>query len=291
MASDTSSTPPSAFPPDWQRRCTICPRGCGVDRTATTGFCRAPGELVVASAGPHFGEEAPLVGSGGSGTIFLCGCNLQCVFCQNYDISHQVRGEGLALDALVRLMLALERRGCENVNFVTPTHYAPALADAIRRARREGLAVPIVWNCGGYEKLESLQALEGLVEIYMPDVKFFDPGASERYLDAPDYGERVRIAVVEMHRQVGDLEIRDGVATGGLLVRHLVMPGYREDSLAILDFLAREVSPATYVNVMAQYHPCGDAVRYEEIATRPLAKDIAAAKAAALEKGLRLDTR
>jgi len=291
MHEDTPPARQGVFPPQWEGRCTICPRNCAADRTTTTGFCRAPAHLVLASAGPHFGEESPLVGSGGSGTIFLCGCNLQCVFCQNYDISHEVRGEIFDLDELVRLMLALERQRCENINFVTPTHYAPALADAIRIARRRGLVVPIVWNCGGYEKLESLQALAGLVEIYMPDVKFFDGAACERYLDAPDYGERVRAAVVEMHRQVGDLDIRDGVATGGLLVRHLVMPGHLADSLAILDFLAHEVSPSTYVNVMAQYHPCGDAVRYDEIATRPTREDIATARAAALEKGLRLDTR
>ena len=275
------------FDNDWAEACRICPRDCGVDRRDARGFCGAPADLVVASAGPHFGEEAPLVGAGGSGTIFLAGCNLKCVFCQNDNISRQIVGSHTDPAGVAGLMGALEERGCENVNFVTPTHYAPALADAIERARTQGLTVPVVWNCGGCEKLDSLRPLDGLVEIYMPDVKFFDEAACSEYLHATDYPERVRDALREMHRQVGDLEIQGGVAVRGLLVRHLVMPGFAADSRRILGFLAQEISPDTYVNVMGQYRPCADALAHAAIARRPTPKEIASAKAYALELGLR----
>ncbi|MFH0963541.1 MAG: radical SAM protein [Planctomycetota bacterium] len=274
---------------NWFEDCRICPRNCGADRTRSPGFCGAPADLVVASAGPHFGEESPLVGAGGSGTIFLAGCNLRCVFCQNYDISHDVRGETHSPDALARLMLSLQAGGCENINFVTPSHYTPALAEAVRAARSAGLAVPIVWNCGGYEKVETLRALAGLVEIYMPDLKFLDAQASRLYLHAADYPDRAREAIREMHRQVGDLEIRRGLAVRGLLVRHLVMPGFGGDTKAVLNFLADEISPKTYVNVMDQYRPCGEAARFPQLAVRPSRRQIAEARAYALEKGLRLD--
>jgi len=279
------------FATDWTTDCRLCPRDCGVDRTQGHGYCGAPADLRVASAGPHFGEERPLVGAGGSGTIFLCGCNLKCTFCQNHDISHTVAGASLSVAEFAQLTLSMQERGCENVNFVTPTHYAAPIAEAIGQARVDGLTIPIVWNCGGYEKLESTQALDGLVDIYMPDVKFFDPAACRDFLHAEDYAEVVRAAVREMHRQVGDLVIRDGVAARGLLVRHLVMPDYLDDSRRILDFLADEISPDTYVNVMAQYHPCWDAHSDPRIDRRPGADEIAAARTYALEKGLRLDRR
>ena len=279
------------FDVDWATDCRVCPRECGVDRTQRSGFCGAPAEVYVSSATPHFGEESPLVGAGGSGTIFMSGCNLRCVFCQNYDISHTIAGERMDVAELAGLMLSLQARGCENINFVTPTHYAAPIAEAIGRARAEGLPVPVVWNCGGYEKLETLCALEGLVDIYMPDVKFFDADACRDFLHADDYAEVVRVALKEMHRQVGDLEIRDGVATRGLLVRHLVMPGYPEDTRRIIDFLADEISPDAYVNVMGQYRPCGEARSDPRIAARPRADEIAAAKGYALQRGLRLDRR
>jgi len=234
-----------------------------------------------------------LVGRGGSGTIFLAGCNLRCVFCQNYRISHRLVGETMDTADLARLMLALEARGCENINFVTPTHVAEALAEAIVEARRRGLHVPIVWNSSGYESVEVLRLLEGLVEIYMPDFKFGCSESAERYCRAPDYPERAREALREMQRQVGDLVIEGGVARRGLLVRHLVMPGGLEESREILSFLA-SLSPRTFVNVMGQYRPEGvpataeGRAEYPEIARRPTGEEIAEARAEAQRLGLRL---
>lgn len=269
--------------------CTLCPRNCRAKRDkGEVGVCLAPAEARVASAGPHFGEEAPLVGTGGSGTIFLAGCNLRCVFCQNHDISHQITGAEASPEELAELMLRLERRRCRNINFVTPTHLAAPIMDAILRARAKGLKVPVVYNCGGYESVETLQLLDGLVEIYMPDFKFWQSESAGKYCNAHDYPEVARAALVEMHRQVGDLAIEDGLATRGLLVRHLVMPGQGEESENILEFLASEISPRTFVNVMGQYHPAHRAHGYPEIARLPHDEEIVAAKSFATRLGLRL---
>jgi len=274
--------------------CRLCPRQCKVDRTAgQRGFCGVGAAAVVASAGPHFGEEPCLVGRGGSGTIFMAGCNLGCAFCQNEDTSGSADGAEMQPQDLVRQMLALEARGCENVNFVTPTHVMPALLEAIVGARRQGLRVPIVWNCGGYESLEALRLLEGLVEIYMPDFKFSLSSSAERYCQAPDYPARAGAAIGEMHRQVGDLVIEGGVARRGLLVRHLVMPGGAAESREILDFLA-SVSPRTCVNVMGQYRPSAEVARpdgrryYAEIARPVTLQELAEVRHHALGLGLRL---
>jgi putative pyruvate formate lyase activating enzyme len=250
--------------------CRICPRLCRVNRPAgQTGYCGVGALPLVSSAGPHYGEEPCLVGRGGSGTIFLAGCNLLCVFCQNYDISHGRAGHVASPDEIARMMLLLERRGCENVNFVTPSHVAPWLMDAVRRARLDALRIPIVYNCGGYESLEMLGLLEGTVDVYMPDAKFWRPETAFRYTEARDYPERMREALVEMHRQVGVLDIRDGVARRGLLVRHLVMPEMAEESRQVLRFIAEQVSSDTHVNVMAQYRPMHRAHDYAEI-SRPV---------------------
>jgi len=276
------------------RPCRLCPRRCKVDRLAgERGFCGAGPEAAVASAGPHFGEEPCLVGSGGSGTIFLAGCNLGCAFCQNDDISRSAAGEELDAAGLARLALGLEARGCENINFVTPTHVAPAVAAAIVEARTKGLCVPVVWNSSGYESVEMIRLLEGLVEIYMPDFKFNLSASAERYSRAADYPEAAREVLREMHRQVGDLVVEHGVARRGLLVRHLVMPGGAEEGKAIMDFLA-SLSPATYVNVMGQYRPAADVVdrkrrgRLAAIARRPTPDEIAAVRYHAIGLGLRL---
>ena len=247
-----------------QSPCRLCPRKCGARRAeGEAGHCGVhcltpdggQGALV-ASFGAHFGEEPCLVASGGSGTIFLAGCNLLCLFCQNYDISHG-RGGGVAsVKQLAVTMLALQDQGCENVNFVTPTHFAPQLAEATGVARAAGLEVPVVWNCGGYESVEVLRELEGTVEIYMPDAKTLSPEFARAAMKAPDYPDRVKGSLVEMHRQVGELVIEKGRAVRGLLVRHLVMPGMIEDTKRVLGFLARELSPNTFVNVMGQYRPC-----------------------------------
>ncbi len=275
--------------------CTLCPRACGARRTAgERGFCGAGPRAVVASAGPHFGEESCLVGRGGSGAIFLAGCNLGCVFCQNYDISHRVVGEEMLAAALARLMQALEARGCENINFVTPTHFTAAVAEAIVAARARGLSVPIVWNSSAYESVEVLRLLDGLVDIYMPDFKFSRSESADRYCHAPDYPDRARSALVEMQRQVGDLVMEGGVATRGLLVRHLVMPGGAQESREILTFLA-SVSPGAFVNVMGQYRPAGrvrgaaGCGEFAAIARPPTADEVTAARRYALTLGLRLD--
>ncbi|MFH0911963.1 MAG: radical SAM protein [Planctomycetota bacterium] len=272
--------------------CRICPRQCGARRAeGELGDCRIGWEPVVSSAFPHFGEEAPLVGRGGSGTIFLAGCNLLCVFCQNSEISHGQEGDPVSVEEVAETMLNLERRGCHNVNFVTPTHVSAPLAAAVLRARKRGLRVPIVYNCGGYESVETLRLLEGFVEIYMPDFKFAFPEEAEAYAHAPDYPEAARAAFKEMHRQVGDLVIRNGLAQGGLLVRHLVMPGGALSSRRILDFLADEISPRTYVNVMPQYRPSFQAFALEAINRRPTRREYSEVRDYALFRGLRLDAR
>jgi putative pyruvate formate lyase activating enzyme len=234
------------------------------------GLCHAGSQLVVAAAFPHFGEEPPLSGYGGSGAIFVSWCNLLCQFCQSWEINH--RGEGVPVSAreLAGIMIDLQSRGCHNINFVTPTHYVPQLIAALPYAIEQGLRVPLVYNCGGYESLEALRLLEGIIDIYLPDIKFLDPRASQRYLDgAADYPEVVCTILKEMHRQVGDLIIDErGIAQHGLMVRHLVMPGMTQDSDLILRFIAHELSPRTYVNVMDQYRPCFQAGRSPEIARR-----------------------
>jgi putative pyruvate formate lyase activating enzyme len=252
------------------------------------GYCRAPAKLVVANWGPHFGEESCLVGVGGSGTVFLAGCNLRCVFCQNHDLSHQVHGSRWNVEDLVYAMLRLADGGCENINFVTPSHYAAPIAEAIAAARARGLAVPVVYNCGGYESVETLQLMAGLIDIYMPDFKFWSEDSGRRYAEAPDYALRAREALQEMHRQVGDLVIDHEVARRGLLVRHLVMPEGLEEGRAILDFLAAEISPRTFVNIMDQYRPLYRAIEFAEINRRPTTDEIVLLASHAVSLGLRL---
>jgi putative pyruvate formate lyase activating enzyme len=255
------------------KQCDLCPRLCRVDRTAgEVGFCRGGMTAKISSYGPHFGEESPLVGSRGSGTIFLTGCNLGCCFCQNYDISHLDHGREATADGLALMMLDLQEGGCHNINFVTPTHFVPQIVEAIETAAERGLSVPVVYNCGGYESVETLRLLEGIVDIYMPDFKFAGPESAAKYLNAADYPDVARAALLEMHRQVGDLVVKDGLARRGLLVRHLVMPGHLEDSREVFRFLATRISPQTFVNVMEQYRPCYEADRFPEIA-RPLGAD------------------
>jgi len=238
--------------------CRLCPRECGARRAdGDVGECGVGLAPLVASAGLHFGEERELVGRGCSGMIFCAGCNLACIFCQNYDISHLRAGREATPAEVAEAMLALERRGCENINFVTPTHVTPAVAEAIDEARARGLNVPIVYNSGGYDSVEALRLLEGYVDIYMPDAKYGPTALSLELSGVTDYFERMTAALREMHRQVGDLDVDGrGVATRGLLIRHLVLPGGLADSEPVLRFIAEEVSPASYVNIMAQYRPC-----------------------------------
>ncbi|NWF93347.1 MAG: radical SAM protein [Syntrophaceae bacterium] len=260
---------------EFLRECRLCPRECRVDRSnGELGYCGAPSELMVSSAFPHFGEEPPLVGRHGSGTIFLTHCNLRCVFCQNYDISHFGRGERITSSEMARAMVRLQEMGCHNINFVTPTHYAPQIVASLLEAIEMGLRLPLVYNCSGYESIEVIQLLEGVIDIYMPDAKYMDPKFSEKFSNAPDYPEVLRKVLKEMHRQVGDLKINaSGIAERGLLIRHLVMPNGIASSEAVLKFIAEEVSPHSYVNIMAQYRPEYKAHEYPEIDHRVTHKD------------------
>ena len=275
------------------RCCTLCPRRCRVNRLAgEIGRCATGALARIASYGPHFGEEQPLVGTNGSGTIFLAGCNLCCCFCQNYEIS-QGDEPGQEVDAgdFAAIMLELQALGCHNINLVTPSHVVPQILAALIPALEGGLDIPIVFNCSGYERTGTLALLDGAVDIYMPDVKFWRPQTAERYARAPDYPERVRAALVAMHGQVGDLLIGpDGLARSGLLVRHLLMPGLLDETAAILEFIADRISPRTYVNIMAQYHPCGRAGDYEELRRPVSGEEYRQALAIARQLGLtRLD--
>lgn len=249
--------------------CCLCPRQCRVNRLQDErGVCGTGEFAEIASYGPHFGEEAPLVGEYGSGTIFFCGCNLLCVFCQNYDISHPGEESYPLFDAkrLGGLMVGLQKQGCHNINFVTPSHLIPQILEALPHAIEDGLTVPLVYNSGGYDRVESLELLEGVIDIYMPDFKFWESSSARRYMKAPDYPEVAKKAILEMQRQVGDLQIDgSGLAEKGLLVRHLLMPGKLAESESIFNFLATEVSTNCYLNVMDQYRPCGRSNEYPEL--------------------------
>ncbi|MFZ2448162.1 MAG: radical SAM protein [Syntrophobacteraceae bacterium] len=278
----------------WMRKCTLCPRLCNVDRMSDEkGYCKTGRRAVVASFGPHCGEERPLVGKNGSGTIFFSHCNLFCVFCQNYDISHGGEGTPAGPEELAGVMLSLQRRGCHNINFVTPSHVIYPILEALPIAIEGGLDVPLVYNCGGYERVAALKLLDGIVDIYMPDFKFWDPETARELCEAPDYPERARAGLKEMHRQVGDLVLdRGGVAQKGLLVRHLVMPNGLAGTAEVVEFLAKEISPDTYMNIMGQYHPCGGAFRKPEISRRITSEEFRDALDAARRAGLtRLDDR
>ena len=249
-------------------RCILCPRRCRVNRLAgETGLCAIGTQARIASYGPHFGEEQPLVGTNGSGTIFLAGCNLHCCFCQNYEIS-QGEEAGQEVDArdFAAIMLELQAMGCHNINLVTPSHVVPQILEALVVAIADGLHIPLVFNCSGYESRTALALLDGVIDIYMPDFKSWRPETAARYAQASDYPERVREALMIMHRQVGELMVgSDGCACSGLLVRHLLMPGMLGETEEILRFIATHLSAATYVNIMAQYHPCGRASQYDEL--------------------------
>ena len=278
----------------WLRRCSLCPRFCKVDRLSQEkGYCRTPRQAVVASYGPHFGEERPLVGRRGSGTIFFSHCNLYCIFCQNYDISHGGHGFSVSAEELAGIMVHLQQEGCHNINFVTPSHVIAQILEALPRAVELGLQVPLVYNCGGYERVSALKLLEGVVDIYMPDFKFWESSVASELCDAPDYPERARNALREMHRQVGDLQLNvTGIAERGLLVRHLVMPNRLSGTASIMQFLAQEISPSTHVNVMDQYHACGQALGKPHLGRRVTHLEFEEALVAAKQAGLwRLDER
>ncbi len=282
--------------------CNSCPRGCGVNRARGEICVCNTGRLArVSSAFPHHGEEDCLRGWRGSGTIFFGCCNLRCVFCQNADISHGIAGREQTGEQIAALMLKLQAAGCHNINFVTPEHVVPQVIEAIALAVPAGLRLPIVYNTSAYDCLPSLELLDGLIDIYMPDFKFWDADSAKRYCKAKDYPEVARRAILEMHRQVGDLTFdADGLALRGLLIRHLVMPGLGHESAAIFRFLAEEVSPDTFVNIMPQYRPAHEVgrrarrggVRYATIDRAPTIEEIRGAHRAASLAGLwRFDER
>lgn len=271
------------------RECRTCPRACGADRLADrAGTCEVGRWARVSSAFPHFGEEACLRGTGGSGTIFFGGCNLRCVFCQNADISQAPLGRACSPERIAQLMLALQAEGCHNINLVTPAHVVPQVLEALAEAVPRGLRLPVVYNTSAYDAVETLRLLDGLVDIYMPDFKLWSEAACGRYLTAADYGARARAAIAEMHRQVGPLRFTpDGVACRGVLVRHLVMPGLLDESAAIFRWLAA-LSPDTYVNIMGQYRPAHrvGGARFAEIDRRPTGAELREAQHLARAAGL-----
>jgi len=228
------------------------------------GFCKAGLLPMVSSFHAHFGEEPPISGRNGSGTIFFTHCSLRCVFCQNHPISQLGEGKEVSVKDLASMMLKLQKQGCHNINFVTPTHYMPQILEAVFIAKENGLKVLLVYNCGGYESIEALKILDGIIDIYMPDMKYSDNKAAKKYSFAPDYFEVSKKVVKEMHRQVGDLKIVKGIAQKGLLIRHLVLP----DGLAGSEAIIKELSPKTYINLMAQYYPCHNAFNFPEISRR-----------------------
>jgi putative pyruvate formate lyase activating enzyme len=272
---------------DLMNPCTLCPRKCEVRRSkGEIGFCGIADIPVVSSVGPHFGEESVLVGRGGSGTIFFAGCNLGCIFCQNFDISHQRYGHKVTIEKLAQSMLELQRYGCSNINFVTPTHVIPAIVAAIELARKKGMSLPTVYNSGGYDSVETLKLLDGFIDIYMPDMKYSDSEVAKELSSAPDYPQVNFVAVREMHRQVGDLHVEKGLAICGLLVRHLVLPESLAGSFEIIDFLTEQISPKTTINVMDQYRPCYKASSHPKINRRPTLEEIGCVRRYAIEKGL-----
>ena len=286
----------AALVPQLLAECRSCPRDCGVDRWANkTQVCKTGRYARVSSYFAHFGEEDCLRGWRGSGTIFFSWCNLRCVFCQNIDISQQPAGAEVKPLRLAQMMLELQDRGCHNINFVTPEHVVPQILEALPLAVERGLRLPIVYNTSAYDALESLHLMDGIVDIYMPDFKYWDDRRARKYLKARDYPAAARAAFKEMHRQVGDLQVdENGLAVRGVLVRHLVMPQGEADTTAIMRFLAAELSPDTYVNIMGQYHPAGkvSTEKYPELHRTITRREMAAAYAAARDAGLhRFDTR
>ncbi len=271
------------------KECQLCPRRCRVNRLENNiGVCKIGRLPKVSSYNPHFGEESPLVGTNGSGTIFITSCNLGCVFCQNYDISHVREGYSVSIERFAQMMIELQDVGCHNINFVTPTHVVPQIIESLPIAIRGGLKIPLVYNTGGYDLVETLEILEGIFDIYMPDLKFYNSEVAAELCKAKDYPQMVMEAIKEMYRQAGDLVIDErGIAVRGLMVRHLVMPNKLAGTREVMQFLNREISKNTYVNIMDQYHPCGLTCKYPNINRRISTEEYEDALQTALEEGIR----
>ncbi|MEJ2196782.1 MAG: radical SAM protein [Ignavibacteriaceae bacterium] len=269
--------------------CRICPNECTARRSeGETGDCHSTDEVIISSVMPHYGEEPPLVGTHGSGTIFLANCNLSCEFCQNYDISHLGIGDKVSIEDLARSMLKLQQRGCHNINFVTPTHFTPQIVDALILAIEKGMELPIVYNCGGYESVETLKLLEDIIDIYMPDIKYSVDEKALRFSGIQNYWDVVTKALKEMHRQVGDLKIsKRGIAQRGLLIRHLVLPNDVSGSQKVIDFVADDISKNSYINIMDQYRPSYNAYKYEKLKRRITPSEYKEVVDFSFSKGLR----
>ncbi len=249
--------------------CQLCPRRCRTNRLKDEkGFCGIGRFAKVSSAFAHFGEEPELVGISGSGTIFFSGCNLKCVYCQNFEISCLDESRILYPEELAEVMIRLQNIGCHNINFVTPTHVISQILEALEIAVQKGLKIPLVYNCGGYENVEVIKILRGIIDIYMPDAKYADEESAKKYSSAPNYWQVLKEVLKEMHSQVGGLVCKDGIAIKGLIIRHLVLPNRVVNSFKILDFIAKELSLNTYVNIMAQYRPCYKAYEFKELSRR-----------------------
>ena len=272
------------------KKCHVCPKNCKTNRLKDerNGFCRLGRFASVAAYHPHFGEERPLVGHGGSGTIFFAHCNLACVYCQNFDVSQLDKGDEVSPQALAEIMITLQNRGCENINFVTPTPNVPQILEALPIAIQQGLNLPLVYNTSCYDSVESLKLLEGIIDIYMPDLKYSDSQIAQKYSVAPRYFEIAKEAIKEMHRQVGDLQFdREGIAYRGLLIRHLILPGDLAGSRQIMQFISKEISPNSYVNVMRQYYPYFRAQKYPELARRITPREFNETLQLARQEGLK----
>ncbi len=271
------------------KKCSVCPRDCRVNRQEEElGFCGAGSKAEISSFHPHFGEEPPLVGKKGSGTIFFTHCNLKCLFCQNFDISQCGQGFKMEAKELADAMIALQNRGCHNINLVSPSIYVPQILEALPEALKQGLKIPLVYNTGGYDAISTLKILDGIIDIYMPDIKYADNKISLQYSLVPDYWQIVTKAVKEMQRQAGDLVInKEGIAERGLIIRHLVLPEKIAGTRKVCEFIAKEISPNAYVNIMDQYHPAYKAYSFPPLDRPVSAEEFEEALQIAKEAGLK----
>ena len=271
------------------RHCTLCPHECGVNRLkGEKGRCRTTNQALISSFGPHFGEESPLTGTDGSGTVFFTWCNMQCIYCQNYEISQMGEGYPVTPETLAFAFLSLQEQGCHNLNLVTPSHVVPFILKGLALAVEEGFSLPVVYNTGGYDSVTTLELLDGIVDIYMPDFKYWDEATARRLSKVKNYPEITRKALKEMHRQTGDLETgHNGIARRGVLVRHLVLPGGLAGTDRVMEFIGHEISSDTYVNIMDQYRPCGAGPLPSPLDRRITAEEYQAAIDAAKAAGLK----
>jgi putative pyruvate formate lyase activating enzyme len=270
------------------QRCHLCPRNCGIDRSiGEKGTCRTGHLAIISSYGPHFGEEPPLVGKTGSGTIFFTNCNLQCLFCQNYSISQLGNGFEISKEDLARIMLSLQNSGCTNINLVSPTHVVPQILEGLEIAIELGLNLPLVYNSSGYDRIEVLKILDGIIDIYMPDMKYSNDEIARDLSGIEDYSSINRSAVKEMHRQVGNLQLDcEHIATQGLLIRHLVLPHRLAGTRRTVEFISRDISPDSYVNIMDQYRPCYKAFQWQQLSSPLSSREFSEAIELASESGL-----